>query len=169
MRKSIILIGFMGVGKTTIGQELARKLQYGFIDSDAEIEERYNMKTVDIFSVYGENDFRKTEREIVMETCQMEGKVISLGGGAFKQEEIRQACLEHGIVVFLDMTWEFWKERISILSPTRPLLQEKSLDDNEKLFNERQAIYQDHHIRVQIDNLGVDQAVEAIYDELKLR
>ncbi|MCF3942234.1 shikimate kinase [Oceanobacillus alkalisoli] len=168
MNKSIILIGFMGVGKTTLGKELARKMQYPFLDIDAEIESKYGMEAVDIFKIHGEKEFRKTEKEMILDACQLEGKVISIGGGAFMQEEIRNACMEHAVVIFLEMSWDYWKERISLLLPTRPVLQGKSLEEIKKLFDERQAIYQKHHIRLPIDNLGVNSAVDAIYDELKL-
>ena len=168
MNKSIILIGFMGVGKTTLGKELARKMQCPFLDIDAEIEAKYGMEAVDIFKVHGEKEFRKTEREMIVNACQLEGKVISIGGGAFMQEEIRNACIEHAIVIFLEMSWEYWKERISLLLPTRPVLQGKNLEEIKNLFDERQAIYQKHHIRLPIDNLGINSAVDAIYDELKL-
>ncbi|GGN64611.1 MULTISPECIES: shikimate kinase [Oceanobacillus] len=168
MKKSIVLIGFMGVGKTTLGKELARKLQCGFLDIDAEIEAKYGMEAVDIFNVYGEKEFRKTEREMIVDACQLEGKVISVGGGAFMQEEIRKACMEHAIVIFLDMSFGYWKERISLLLPTRPVLQGKSLEEIKSLFDERQAIYNEHHIRLPIDNLDVDAAVQTIHDKLKL-
>lgn len=168
MNKSIVLIGFMGVGKTTIGKELAVKLQCGFTDIDAEIEALYGMEPVDIFNIHGEAQFRKTEKELTMEAAKRHGKVISVGGGAFMQEEIKSACLEHAIVVFLDMSWEHWKERLSLLLPARPVLQGKSLEEIKELFDARQAIYQDHHIRVQIDSLGVNSAAEAIYEEVKL-
>lgn len=63
MNKSIVLIGFMGVGKTTIGKELARKLQRGFLDIDKEIEAKYGMETVDIFNVYGEKNLEKRKEK----------------------------------------------------------------------------------------------------------
>ena len=169
MEKSIILIGFMGVGKTTIGKELAVKLQCGFIDIDAKIEADFGIPAVDIFHKHGEAAFRKKEKELIIDACHQEVKVISVGGGAFMQREIRDACMEHGIVVFLDMSWEHWKNRLSLLLPTRPILQGKNEGEIKQLFEERQAIYQHHHIRVHIDGLGVTNAAEAIYDELRLQ
>lgn len=105
---------------------------------------------------------------MILDVCQLEGKVISVGGGAFLQEDIRNACMEHAIVIFLDMSFNYWKERISLLLPTRPVLQGKSLEEIKNLFDERQAIYNEHHIRLPMDNLGVDAAVQAIHNELKL-
>lgn len=169
LKKSIVLIGFMGVGKTTIGKELAVKLQCGFIDIDAEIESKFGMSPVEIFKTYGESVFRKTEKEMIIEESKQKEKVISVGGGAFMQEEIRNACMENAIVIFLDMTWEHWKNRLSLLIPSRPMLHGKTEEEIKELFKERQAIYQNHHIRININGLGVAGAVEAIYDELRLK
>ena len=168
-RKSIVLIGFMGVGKTTIGNELARNLQWELIDTDTEIEEMYQMKTVDIFKVHGEEKFRKTEKELVIHAAKQEEKIISIGGGAFMQEEIRKACMEHTTVIFLDLSWEYWKNRVSILIDTRPILQDKSLDEMKELFYDRQSIYQDHHVRINLNDLSVSEAIEAIINKLGLR
>lgn len=163
-KKSIILIGFMGVGKTTLGQELAQKLQRPFIDIDHEIEKVYQMRTVDIFKEHGEAAFRKTEKELILQACEQEDKVISIGGGAFLQEDIRNHCLKHAIVIFLDISWTYWKERIDLLIDTRPILQNKDLNEIEELFNDRQAIYQSHHIHVKLDDLGIQEAVEKIIE-----
>ena len=167
-KKSIVLIGFMGVGKTTIGNELARKLQWELIDTDTEIEEIYQMKTVDIFKIHGEEKFRKTEKELVSQAAKQKNKIISVGGGAFMQEENRKECMEHATVVFLDLSWKYWKNRVSILIDTRPILQNKSLEEMKELFYDRQTIYQDHHVRIKLDDLSVPGAVEAIIDELEL-
>lgn len=167
-KKSIVLIGFMGVGKTTLGKELAKNLQRGFIDIDSEIEEFFQMQAVDIFKQHGEATFRKKEKELIIEACKETGKVISIGGGAFKQDEVRAYCMEHATVLFLEIRWNAWKERIELLTPTRPLLQGKTIDEIKELFNERQAMYEDHHLRVVIDDLSVHQAVEEIASELKL-
>ena len=157
----------MGVGKTTTGKDLAKKLQWDLIDTDTEIEKIYQMKTVDIFKVHGEEEFRKTEKELIIHACKQESKVISVGGGAFMQEDIRKQCMEHAIVIFLDLSWEFWKNRVSLLVSTRPILQDKNLDEMKELFDDRQAIYRDHHVRINLDELSVYGAVEAIHDELK--
>src|SRR5690625_3869103 len=93
--KSLVFIGFMGVGKTTVAQRVAKKLYRDFIDIDQEIEKEFGMPTTDIFKEIGEAAFRAKEKEYVLHYCQQPLKVISLGGGAFMQEDIRNACLDH--------------------------------------------------------------------------
>lgn len=166
-KKSIVLIGFMGVGKTTIGKELATKLQRGFIDIDEEIEKIYQMKTVDIFKKHGEKEFRRTEKELIKDACTAEGKVISVGGGAFMQTETRNICMENAIVLFLDLSWESWKDRLSILVNSRPILQGKNSNEVKELFLNRQPIYEEHHIKIKLDDLSIQEAVEEITLELK--
>lgn len=81
--QSIVLIGFMGVGKTTIGKAVAKKLYRDFIDIDEEIEKKFNMPPSDIFKEYGESIFRQTEKELIIDSCKQKLKIISVGGGAF--------------------------------------------------------------------------------------
>ncbi|AXI09973.1 shikimate kinase [Oceanobacillus zhaokaii] len=165
--KSIVMIGFMGVGKTTIGKAVAKRLYRDFIDIDEEIEKKFNMPTSDIFKQYGEKTFRETEKEIIIQSCKQKLKIISVGGGAFLQEEIRNACLSDCIVFFLDLSWDNWKERISLLIDSRPVLQGKNIEQIEELFNERQPIYSEHHSRVSTDNLVVDEVADYIAEALK--
>lgn len=165
--KSIILIGFMGVGKTTLGKELAKKLNRGFIDIDSEIENTYGMQTVDIFKVYGEEEFRRAEKAQIKKACATNGKIVSVGGGAFLQEDTRSFCMKNAIVLFLHISWDAWKERINLLIDTRPVLQGKDIEEIKDLFNKRQAIYKDHHLKINIDHLNVLEAVEVIKEELQ--
>src|SRR5699024_7581090 len=89
--QSIALIGFMGVGKTTLGQTLAKKLDYKQIDIDKEIEGKFNMPSTDIFAQYGEDIFRETEKTLTIQWAKEKQNILSLGGGAFLQHEIKQA------------------------------------------------------------------------------
>lgn len=159
--KNIVLIGFMGVGKTTIGQMVAKKLDWEFIDTDQEIERRYHMSIPAIFEQKGEDYFRKAERELIVDICSKERqKVLSLGGGAYLQEEVRNACLSHGIVVFLDLSWENWKDRLPSIVHDRPLLKNKALEEIKQLFELRKQAYSQHHYRVATD--GLDPETVAI-------
>ena len=93
--KSIVFTGFMGVGKTTIGTLVAEKLSRPFIDIDEEIEKQYQMPVTDIFTAHGENAFREIEKQTVRSFCEQPAQVISLGGGAFMQPEVREICLTY--------------------------------------------------------------------------
>nr|WP_138419454.1 shikimate kinase [Aquibacillus sediminis] len=165
--KSIILIGFMGVGKTTIGKSVAKKLFRDFIDTDQEIEDAFQMPPTKIFQTYGEKAFRQKEKEIITNLCNQRLKIISVGGGAFLQEEIRQVCLSKCIVIYLDLSWEFWKERANILIESRPVLQGKNSEDMKKLFDERSPIYEEHHSKVVTDHLDVEEVSDFLVDSLK--
>ncbi|MDY7043986.1 MULTISPECIES: shikimate kinase [unclassified Virgibacillus] len=166
-QKSIALIGFMGVGKTSIGKEVAKMLYRDFIDADKEIESAFHMPASEIFQTYGEKVFRHKEKEILQKLCKQKLKIISLGGGAFLQEEIRNVCLEECIVFYLDLSWESWQERISLLIDSRPVLQDKSLKEIKALFEERKSIYQDHHSAVATDQLMIEDAAAYIVKSLK--
>ncbi|GIO24661.1 shikimate kinase [Oceanobacillus sp. J11TS1] len=166
--QSIVLIGFMGVGKTTIGQRVAQKLYRDFIDIDEEIERRFQMPPKDIFAKYGEATFRQHEKEIISEICHKPLKVISLGGGAFLQKEIQDICLATTTIFFLDLSWDSWKDRIGLLIDSRPVLQGKTIDEIKQLFDDRQPIYEQHHSRVLTDNQDIEEVADYIVDSLKL-
>ncbi|GEN87276.1 shikimate kinase [Oceanobacillus sp. FSL W8-0428] len=166
--QSIVLIGFMGVGKTTIGQAVAQKLYRDFIDIDEVIERRFQMPPKDIFAKYGEAVFRQHEKEIISEMCHKKLKVISLGGGAFLQKEIQDICLATTTIFFLDLTWDKWKDRIGLLIDSRPVLQGKNMDEIKQLFDDRQPIYEQHHSRVLTDDQEVEEVADYIVDSLKL-
>ncbi|MEH7136281.1 shikimate kinase, partial [Priestia megaterium] len=91
-----------------------------------------------------------------------------VGGGAFLQEEIQKICLSNCIVFFLDLSWDSWKERISLIIDSRPVLQGRSLEDIEELFYTRQAIYSNHHSKVETDNLDIEEVANYIVDSLKM-
>ncbi|MFO7263168.1 MAG: shikimate kinase [Bacillota bacterium] len=166
--KNIVLIGFMGVGKTTIGRKLAQKLYRPFVDIDEEIEKEYGMTVTEIFKQLGEKEFRKKEKEIIAHYCQQKLMVISLGGGAFLQKEIQDLCLKYCIVIYLDISWESWKERLNILIDNRPVLQGKSLEEIKELFYKRQRIYSRHNSKITTDNRNVDEIVDYLFESLKL-
>ena len=166
--KGIVLVGFMGVGKTTIGKKLAKKLDRDFVDIDEEIEKEFGMPATEIFEKFGEKTFRERERSMIISLSEQPLQVISVGGGAFMNEEIRKACLENCLVFYLDMSWDAWKERIPLIIDSRPILQNKSLEQIEELFYSRQPAYSLHHLKIQIDQLNEEEAAESIKDSLKL-
>lgn len=166
--KSIVFIGFMGVGKTTIAKLVASKLYRDFIDIDEEIEKEFGMPTTEIFNEYGEAFFRQKEKEHVLHYCKQPLKIISLGGGAFLQDEIKNACLKHSIVIYLDISWDAWKKRLPLLIDSRPVLQNKSSDEIKELFDNRKAIYEGHDSKVLTDDLEPEEIADYIIDSMKL-
>ena len=165
--KSIVFIGFMGVGKTTIGEAVAKKLNREFIDIDKEIEKEYNMSCTEIFKKFGEKAFREKEKEVISNFSNQPLKILSLGGGAFLQEEIQKVCLNNCIVFYLDLSWDSWKDRISLLIDSRPVLQGKSLEEIKELFYDRQKIYSAHHHKVTTDQLDAEEVADYIVNTLQ--
>ena len=166
--KSIVFIGFMGVGKTTIGKLAANKLGRPFIDVDEEIEKEYGLPVSQIFKQIGEKAFRAKEKQLIANFAEQENKVISLGGGAFLQEEIREICLSSCIVIHLDLSLESWKNRLSLILESRPVLHGKSIGEMEELYYSRQAIYAQHHLKINTDQRSADEIAEQIVSKLKM-
>lgn len=120
-------------------------------------------------SAKGEAFFRQAEKDYIVDLCEhTQLKIVSLGGGAFKQEEIKRACLKHCTVLFLDLSWENWKQRLDILIENRPVLHNRSLDEMKELFEERREIYSLHNSRVETDHLEAEEVANYIVDTLKL-
>jgi shikimate kinase len=167
--KNIVFIGFMGAGKTTIGKLVAKKLYRDFIDVDEEIEKVCKMPIPKIFAEIGEKAFREKEKEFIQNLCDYKLKIISVGGGAFLQEEIREICLSSSIVFYLDITWDAWKNRLSSIIDSRPVLQGKSMEEIEELFYKRKEIYEhNYHSKIEISNQDMDELAEDIVKTLKL-
>lgn len=166
--KSIVFIGFMGVGKTTIGRLVAKKLYRSFIDIDEVIEQEYQMPVPEIFKTIGEKEFREKEKQLIQHYAQQKLKIISVGGGAFMQEEVRETCMANCIIFYLDITWDSWKERLHMIVDNRPVLQGRSLEEIEELFNKRKMIYSDHSSKMVTDQLNEEEVAEYITDSLKV-
>ncbi|GIM46888.1 shikimate kinase [Collibacillus ludicampi] len=167
--KNIVLIGFMGVGKTTIGKLVAQKLYRDFIDVDEEIEKIYKIPITQIFKELGEKEFRKFEKEFIVNTCsQTKLKVISLGGGAFLHEEVRNVCLSRCIVIYLDLSWESWKERLPLIIDSRPVLQNKTLEEIEEIFFKRREAYALHNSKICTNDLPPETVADSIVESIKM-
>ncbi|TDW04032.1 shikimate kinase [Bacillus badius] len=165
--QSIVLTGFMGAGKTTIGSLVAEKLNRTFIDIDEVIEEEYGLSINEIFAEHGENKFREIEKQTIRSFCEQPLKVISLGGGAFTQPEVREICLANCMVVYVDISWEHWKERLDLLIDTRPVLRGKDLKEVEELFLQRKAAYQENHWTLTVDGKTAEEAADCLIDSLE--
>ncbi|HKQ08447.1 MAG TPA: shikimate kinase [Blastocatellia bacterium] len=139
MRSSLIfLVGFMGAGKTTVGQVLAEALGWRFADLDKAIERREGQMIREIFEARGEAMFRQLEREAIAACRGTSEAVIALGGGAYVDEANRALLREMGVTVWLDCPLEICLSRISG-DAARPLL--RSREEMAELFAERRQAY----------------------------
>ena len=125
--ENIILTGFMGSGKTTVGEILAEKLGMEFVDVDKVIEEKENKIISDIFAEYGQEYFREAETKYLKEICSKKGQIISTGGGAVLKSINVSVMKNSGKVIFLDVPADEIKHRLAD-DTTRPVLQANSFD-----------------------------------------
>ena len=121
MKKNLVLLGMMGVGKTTVGKIVAKKQGLEFIDTDKNIEESCSMKISEIFKQKGENFFRIEEKKEVLKSLKKKNCVIALGGGAFINVDIRKDVLKNAISIWLDIDLKTLNKRIK-WNKNRPLL-----------------------------------------------
>ena len=128
-KKNIVLIGMMAAGKTTIGFKLAKKLRYGFIDIDTEIEKFENKKITDIFQNKGEGYFRKIEEKISLNLLEKNKCIISLGGGAFLNEKIRKKIEKNSYSFWLNWKIKTILARVS-KNRRRPVVLKLNNKDN---------------------------------------
>jgi shikimate kinase len=150
--RPIVLVGLMGVGKSTVGRRLANILKRDFIDADDAIEEAAQRSVGEIFEEFGEAYFRDGERRVIARLMEENHGVIATGGGAFVDPETRSIILDQAIAVWIDCDVETLVERTS-RRDTRPLLQ--SGDPKEilaRLSAERRDHYAQAHVRVLSEN-----------------
>lgn len=150
--RSIVLIGMMGAGKTTIGRRLAALLDIPFVDADAEIERAANQTISEIFDHYGEQHFRDGEKRVIARLLESGQQVLATGGGAFMNEETRSAIQAGGLSVWLKAEFDILMERVKRRS-TRPLLQTADPEGTLRaLIDARYPTYADAHLTVQSRN-----------------
>lgn len=163
--KNVILIGFMGSGKTTIGKIISDKKNMRFIDMDLEIEKMENKKINQIFSENGEKYFREKESSLLKQLCSLKNSVISTGGGIIENEFNIEILKKQPYVIWLDANEDTIENNVKNEIEKRPKLKE---DDNLKLsiknlLNKRYDKYKESaNIRVNVNNKNVDQVVSEI-------
>ncbi len=167
MSKPLILAGFMGAGKTTIGKIVAAQLGYDFIDTDAEIEQRAGLSIAQIFDQKGEPHFRALESALVREVVGRERIVIATGGGMIVDAANRAALLQAGIVICLTAAPEAILRRVD--ASTRPLLRptqpgEKVHDRVAQLLKARAPAYAELHYHLDTTHRSAEEAARCALD-----
>ena len=164
--RPIVLVGLMGVGKTTVGRRLAQRLDLPFVDADEEIETAAGMTVSEIFERFGEPYFRDGERRVITRLIDGTPKVIATGGGAFMNDKTRALILDRTTAVWLEADIETLVERVRRRS-TRPLLHGRDprqvLQD---LAKARNPIYAQAPIHVRSHPSPHDATVKAILKAL---
>ena len=169
-RANIYLIGLMGAGKTTVGRQLAKRLNRRFFDSDHEIEARTGVRVPIIFDIEGEPGFRQRETRVLAQLSQEKDAVVATGGGIVLAEENRKCLRDTGIVVYLSASPAVLYERTRH-DRNRPLLQVSDpLARLTELFHQRDPLYREvADIVVEGKDAGVPALVQRIEKELKAR
>ena len=162
MGKNLTLTGMMGVGKSTIGKILAKKLNYNFVDVDKLIESKENLSINLIFKHKGENYFRKIEYKVILSELKNNNSVISLGGGAFLNNAIRKNAKKLSTSFWLDVPVEELIKRLK-KNKKRPLLLNKNLNETvKKIYFDRKKIYNEADYRIKCNSLRSEEIVNKI-------
>ena len=161
-RRSIVLVGMMGAGKTTIGRRLAARLQLPFLDADHEIEQAAGKSIPEIFADHGETQFREGERRVIARLLAGGPQVLATGGGAFMDAATREAVARQGVSVWLRAEFDVLLRRVR-RRPNRPLLQTADPEATlHALMDRRYPVYAQADVTV----LSRDAAHEAIVDDV---
>lgn len=170
LKKTIVMVGMMGAGKTAVGRALAAKLNVPFLDSDAEIETAANLTVPEIFERDGEAFFRKRETEVITRLLESAPAVLSTGGGAFLAEQNRQIISEKGLSIWLNADLELLWNRVKH-KDTRPLL--RTADPKATLtaiYEVRVPLYQQADLAVRCDKaLSIDAMADRVLEALAER
>ena len=154
----------MGVGKSTLGKIIAKKLNLKFIDIDVNIEKKFSMEIWEIFKNKGENFFRDEEEKEVLESLKNNESVIALGGGAFMNANIRNSILKNSLSFWLDINLNTINKRIN-WNKKRPLLNQKNNKEIiEKLYSDRKNVYKLAKYKINCNNLTKEAITKKIID-----
>ena len=163
--KNIVLTGFMGTGKTTVGHLLAKKLGRRFIDTDEVIEEKENRRIVDIFAQDGEAYFRAAEKQAVEQAGALSSCVIATGGGVVLDKENMDKLRAGGVIVNLHAPLELILARTA--GGGRPLLNEQSREQVAARMAQREPFYADYDFRVEVGGKSPMEIAEEIITSYK--
>ena len=162
-KENIVFLGMMGSGKSAIGKLVSKKLQLQFFDIDKYIEEETGMKISKIFDLKGEPFFRDLEKKISLKILKKNNSIISLGGGAFLNKDIRQEVLDNHKSIWLKWDHETLISRI-INKPYRPLAFNASRNDLIDLMKKRSKFYKKASYKIKCDNLSKNEILNKVID-----
>lgn len=162
MKSLVVLIGMMGVGKSSAGFVLSKVLKYRFIDVDKEIEKQQNKSITAIFNEFGESYFRKLEKDYIQSVANSKNTVIALGGGAFENVQTQNLLKKNGVVIFLKATPQTIFKRIHT-EIHRPLLKKNfSVDTINFILKKRIKNYEKAHFIIDTNNKTRKEVVRKI-------
>ena len=161
IKKNIVLLGMMGSGKSTIGGLIAKKLNVKLIDVDRKIETMQNQKISQIFEDKGETYFRELEFNVTIQSLNNDNKLISIGGGAFMNKELRKIIRQKSSTFWLHWSADTLIKRIKN-NEKRPVVKDMEYADIKKLISERNKIYNFSDYKIICENLKKGEIVEKI-------
>jgi len=170
VKKNLILLGMMAVGKTTLGKIVAKKQELEFIDTDINIEKKNSMTIKEIFKKKGEKFFRTEEEKEVLKSLEKNNCVIAIGGGAFINNTLRKNILNNAISIWLDIDIKILSKRTK-WNQKRPLLKKENNQQKLKeLYAERKNIYKIANHKITCDNLtkeNIATKIIALHEKYK--
>jgi len=165
--RSVVMIGLMGAGKTTIGRNVAERLNLPFIDSDEEVVKAAGCSIADIFEMYGETSFRDCERRVIRRLLDDAPSVIATGGGAYMDDETRSLIAEHAVSVWLKSDLDVLVKRTAGRTD-RPLLNAGDPRETlEKLMAERYPVYGEADIIIETGDEPTMVTVDSVCHALE--
>jgi shikimate kinase len=168
-RRSIVLVGMMGAGKSTIGRRLGARLRLPFLDADIEIEAAHRMSIPEIFETHGEPYFRDGEARVIARLLESGPAVIATGGGAFMREETRNRIREKAVSLWLKADVDTIMKRVKRRAD-RPLLQtEDPAATVARLLEAREPVYRSADLTIASRDVPHDRIVEECIDALRAR
>jgi shikimate kinase len=167
--RSIVLVGMMGAGKSTIGRRLAARLHLPFLDADIEIEAAASMTIPEIFAAHGEPYFRDGEARVIARLLDSGPAVVATGGGAFMREETRNLIRAKAVSIWLKADADVIMKRVKRRAD-RPLLQtEDPVATVSRLLEAREPVYQSADLTIWSRDVPHDRIVDECIDALRAR
>ena len=166
-KRSIVLVGIMGAGKSSVGRRLAARLGMPFVDADTEIEKAADMTIPEIFAKHGEAYFRAGETRVIARILDSGPQVLATGGGAFMNPDTRATIRAKGISIWLRATLEVLSRRVKRRSD-RPLLKGADpIETLQRLIDERYPVYAEADLTVESRDVPHEAIVEEVIERLR--